>query len=284
MPAPVVFLVLSHHRPALVERLAGRLADTETAITVVHHEPKAARQPVLPAGGRALSVPGAISVQWGRMTLVDALVLSMRWIVDTVGDFSWIVVLSGQDYPLVSARRIEAELQASPADAFMRWEFVPPFPGRLSTPYQRASYRRHYWWRVPGTSRYVPLLRPSFYRDGVGMYGGSVWSTFGRRAVERILGQEAMRTYLRDRRLRRMLVPDESFFQTVLMNAPHGLDIVNDDRRFYRFLEAGGAPHAEVLTMGYLDELRQSRAHFARKFEEGASGELLDHLDELAAG
>jgi hypothetical protein len=45
---PVVFLALSHHKLPLLERLLGRLAETDAALTVVHHDAKAKERPRLP--------------------------------------------------------------------------------------------------------------------------------------------------------------------------------------------------------------------------------------------
>ncbi len=69
MDSVVAFLVLSHHKPRLVERLAGRLSDTRAAVTVVHHDAKSVDRPRLPPNGRAMFMPepvrsgGAISVR-----------------------------------------------------------------------------------------------------------------------------------------------------------------------------------------------------------------------------
>src|SRR3954464_6882082 len=97
---PVVFLVLSHRRPRQADRLLARLADTRSAVTVVHHDPKSDERPSLPSGGRAMFVPEPVPGQWATMTLVHAILHSLRWIRAEIPDFSWVVPVSGEDYPV----------------------------------------------------------------------------------------------------------------------------------------------------------------------------------------
>src|SRR5689334_10437806 len=108
-PGPVVFLILSHRRPRQIERLAERLTHTRSAITAVHHDAKSAERPVFPDGGRTVLVPEPKTVEWGRFSQVEAILHGMRWIRSAIPDFSWIVLISGEDYPAMSPIAIEAE-------------------------------------------------------------------------------------------------------------------------------------------------------------------------------
>jgi Core-2/I-Branching enzyme len=278
---PVVFLVLTHKWPRLVERLVDRLGDTEAAIAVVHHDAEIAERPSLPRGGRALLMPERNRVQWGDPSFIRAELRCLRWIRDEIPDFSWIVLITGQDYPARPARLIEAELLDTSADAMIHWEFVPPFPTRRSSDWQRGTSHRYFRHRVPFRHRFVPPARRPFVRDGVGIFAGSAWCNLGSRAVDVLLEDTPTNEYLRERRFARAHVPDEAYFQTALLNASLGLTLVNRHRRFYRFSKAGGAAHPDILTVRDLEAIRASDAHFARKVEEGASAELLDRLDQL---
>jgi Core-2/I-Branching enzyme len=279
---PVVFLVLSHHKLPLVERLLHRLAETHNAVSVVHHNATSATLPALPDNGRAMLIPDPLTCRWADISISKAILHSMQWIREEIPDFSWIVLVSGQDYPAMSPRSIESELLESQADAFIHWELVPPIASRRSTDWQRGTSHRYYWLRVPGTHRFVPVPLLRFYFDGVGVYAGQTWWNLGRRAVDRILDNPVLTGYLAERRFRSALAPDEAFFQTALLNSPADLHLVNSHRRFYRFPKTGGSAHPEVLTVRDLDAILASGAFFVRKVDEPASGELLDRLDEEA--
>jgi hypothetical protein len=273
---------MSYKEPALVERLIGRLQETDGAVTIVHHDPTGSDPPKLPPGARAALLPNPHSVRWATFDIVEALIKCMQWARRQVPDYSWLVPISGQDYPIMSPRAIEAELLASQADAYMRWEFTPPFARSHNSDWQQGTSHRYYWRVAPGTTRPIPWPRLRWYFDGVGVFAGSLWTTFGRRAVERVFADEQLLAHLR-KRFARPMAPSEGFFQTLLMNAPIGLSIVNDDRRFYDFPKTGGSGHPRILTLDRLDELLATNVQFARKVEQEASAPLLDALDELHA-
>jgi hypothetical protein len=279
MDSIVVFLVMSHHKPRLVERLLTRLAEADSAVTVVHHDPTSSESPSLAAAGRATFVPEPVNVRWGDLSAVAGTLKAIRWIIDEIPSTAWIVFLSGQDYPVISPRAVETELLASTVDAFLHWEPVPPVAARRSSDWQRGTSRRYYWHRIPGRFRPVPVPRLRFFFDGVGIFAGSQWWSLNRRAVERILEDSERTDYLLRHRFRSTMIPDEAFFQTALLNSPLDLTIVNDHRRFYRFLTNGGASHPKILTIEDLEEIVSSNAFFARKVDEVISEELLDALD-----
>ena len=225
-------------------------------------------------------VPEPVTVGWGDLSPVAATLQAIRWIVEEIPDTAWIVLLSGQDYPVMSPRSVEAELLASKADAFLHWEAVPPVAGRQSSDWQRGTSQRYYWHRIPRRFRPIPLPRLRFFIDGVGIFAGSQWWNLSRRAVDRILENSKLTQYLFRRRFRTTFSPDEAFFQTALLNSPLGLAIVNDHRRFYRFSPDGGSGHPDTLTIHDLEPILSSNAFFARKVDEVISDALMDALDE----
>jgi hypothetical protein len=279
----VVFLVLSHHQPSLVKRLVERLSDTGTALTVVHHDPRAPEPLSFNASARAMLIPHAASVDWGAMNTVTVTLACLRWIRREIPNVGYVALLSGQDYPVMSPRSVEAELLSTEVDAFIHWEIVPSKAGQMSSDWQRGASRRYYWHRVPGRFRPVPVPRLRRFFDQVPIFAGSQWWNLSRIALDRILDAEPRLEYLTRSRFKGTYLPDEAFFQTALLNAPVGLRIANDHRRFYRFPRTGGAGHPEILAIRDLDAILASNAFFARKMDELESRELLDRLDTLAA-
>jgi hypothetical protein len=80
------------------------------------------------------------------------------------------------------------------------------------------------------------------------------------------------------RHFRRVAVPSEEFFASVLLG-DRALTIERDHRRFAPFAHEG-APHPETLTEADLDRLIASGADFARKFDTEVDSGILDVLDE----
>ena len=75
-----------------------------------------------------------------------------------------------------------------------------------------------------------------------------------------------------------MFIPDELFFQTILVNSELRNRIVNDDLRYIRWSATGSGP--EVLLVDDFDRLRHTESLFARKFDQGADGRILDLIEE----
>jgi hypothetical protein len=72
-------------------------------------------------------------------------------------------------------------------------------------------------------------------------------------------------------------VPDESFFQTILINSRLADRIVNDDLRYIDWSEGRASPR--ILTSDDLDSLLASGDLFARKFDARVDERVLDMLD-----
>jgi Core-2/I-Branching enzyme len=71
--------------------------------------------------------------------------------------------------------------------------------------------------------------------------------------------------------------PDETFFQTVLLNSPLAATLVNDDLRYTDW--SLGGPSPKVLTIHDLERMLRSSALFARKFDPRIDTAVIDALD-----
>ena len=77
---------------------------------------------------------------------------------------------------------------------------------------------------------------------------------------------------------RRVFAPDELFFQTILVNSELRNRIVNDDLRYMRSTATGFGP--EVLRVNEFDRLRDTESLFARKFDQGIDGRVLELIEQ----
>ena len=276
---PVVVCVLSHRDPPLVHRLVRRVLEGEHTAVVVHHDPRGPAL-ALPRSDRLVTMPDPRPCDWGRLDLA-------RVSVDVLGaaracfpDLSWVLLVSGQDYPCRHMRDIESELLASPHDAFVRWFPVPLSAGGDEHPWQARTRQRYYRrLRLPFSARHIPFpRRPPLGEDG-GLYVGDQWYNLGAAAVEHVLERRALRDRL-ERYLRWCSTPDEALLPTLLLSGTRHLDVVNDRRRFIDW--SGAHKHPRVLDESDLPAVERSTDFFARKVELGTSGALLDRLDAVA--
>jgi hypothetical protein len=301
----VAYVVLSHRNPGQVLRLVRALREGPGARVVVRHDQSRSRlaaADVEAAGGDL--VEDDMELEWGGWSQLELIVACLRHAGELEPD--WTLVLSGQDYPLRPLHEIEAGLAACEADARLgsvREIATRPGAGGDEEFFLRCAYR-HY--RRPAALPHLPrALRPLVYvrdlpplvglrrpsslgrdlqgpllrgpsgRGRLHLYSSADWLTLGSRALAIVLDAHQNARFRRF--FRRVAVPSESFFATVLLNQPE-LTIERDNRRFASFA-APGAPHPDTLAAADLDRALASGADFARKFDAAVDARPLDLLD-----
>lgn len=116
----VVYLIIAHTNAGQVARLAGAILGASPAGEVIVLNAAAAAPPDLgpwAASGRAQVLPYQRQVYWGDYSLVAKVLHGLRLAV--ARGLDWLVLLSGQDYPLRPLAGLEAELAATGYDAFI---------------------------------------------------------------------------------------------------------------------------------------------------------------------
>jgi Core-2/I-Branching enzyme len=287
----VVYVVLSHRNPEQVVRLVRVLREGPSSRVLVRHDPrgeKLAKEQIEAAGGEPLE--DRLKVRWGGWSQLKLILACLREAAER-HDPDWTLILSGQDYPLRPLADIEADLDASPADARLgdvrRVETRRPAAGDDEF-FLRCRYRHYARPRVFPSSLPRSLRPLAYARDlppliGVRrtvpapltFFASADWVTLGRAGVRAVLGASEHRRLMRH--FRRVAVPSESFFASVLVGDP-SLIVERDSRRFASF--AHGAAHPDTLTSNDFDRLLASGADFARKFDATAEPRVLDMLDE----
>jgi hypothetical protein len=286
----VAYVVLSHRNPQQVLRLVRALREGRDGRVLVRHDRSVSRlgaAAVEAAGGEAIEDP--TEFEWGGWSQLERILTSLR-AAAARHDPDWVLLLSGQDYPLRPLADIEADLGRSGVDG--RIGSVRAVERRRPATddefFLRCRYR-HY--TRPRALPHLPrALRPLVYvrdlpsRVGVrrlaapplALHVSADWLTLGRRALAAVLAAADDRRLVRY--FRRVAVPSESFFASVLLDDP-SLTIARDHRRFASF-SAPGAPHPDTLTGADLERILAAPADFARKFDAEVDSRVLDLLDE----
>lgn len=305
-----VYLILAHSRPRQLRRLVEVLRTESPACSVVVHWDAGAPPLDLAGLDDVHLVADPADVEWGGYGILDATLRGLRAARERI-DFDWLVLLSGQDYPIAAPAEFEAALARSGADALLDrgrvverrppWRRADPDPERLVRRYWFA-YRSLPPERVPravrraalALDRRQPLISVQPTPAGLPWYvgrrrartpfgpampcrKGANWFSLSSRAVDRVLEATAPGSAL-VRHYRRTILPDESLVQTLLC-ADGELVVRQDESRYVRW-GAEGSPHPDVLTTADLPAMLASGRHFARKFAEEVDAEVLDRIDE----
>ena len=286
----LAYVILAHREPARLARLAGRLLENGDH-AVVHVDRKAPLAPFEEAlapylrTGRLQMARRRVKAHWADYSLVDATLAIVEQALEEFS-FTHVVLLSGDAYPLASARTLRAFFDLAKERSFM-FHSDGSDGVRPST---REGNLRWYWngdlrrmtyrhYRVLGRqvhlpNRYVPsfprLAPPSDLR----LYQGSQWWALSRDAA-----RYAVETFIRRPELRRFFrrtqAPDEFALHTVLGNSPLLPTLVNDDLHYVHW----DGWHPRPLTMPDLTPITASDKLFARKVDDRR---LLDELDKLS--
>jgi hypothetical protein len=246
----------------------------------------------------------------GRFGLVDSYMSALRWLQRQGKPYDWVVLLSGQDYPIRPLSAFRETLTRSPVDGYFYF-FDPLDPraaacGRMAWPANEAQDRYFYRYgslmddisvagrialKLPKmalalTQRY--RINTSFglavgrrakampFCDRLRLYAGSYWHIIRRECAETLVRFADENPDVVDY-FRHVVLPDEAFIQTVLVNTKT-FRLSPDDLRYYDFSHSR---HGNSKTLGPTDLAAAfaSQCFFARKFDTAAHPEILDDLD-----
>lgn len=284
----IAYLILAHAQPEQLGRLAARLAAPGVRLYLhidantpddIHHQMQSvvARVPV-----QAVWVDRQ-PCRWGGFSLVQA---TLRLLRSALADgCDWMVLLSGQDYPLQTHETIVSRLASGPA-GFIDLRDIRQFDTRY-------RYEAFHFEALNGTSadRLLQKLQRQLNRMGLRrrlphpikqVHAGSQWWMLGAPACRWLLefcnSHPGVMAFFR-----RTLVPDEMFFQTLLAHSPLACKLSHDPLRQIVWDEGSWSPR--TFAENDLPTLLTSPALFARKFApDGKVATLVDAARRIVPG
>jgi hypothetical protein len=265
------YSLLVHRNPAQVCRLLDAIYAPEHAYAI-HVDGRVSSEVLPPLKSWAAAKPNvvfteSISCHYGTWSLVQAELNMAAELRRMSLDWTHLINLSGQDFPLAAQREVRAFLDNHPRASFMLK--IDPYERWSAT--VSARYRDvNLMWR--GKMRHLPIRRPGAPR--VLWFGSSQWKILSREAVDHLLDDPFARS-LRGA-FRFGLVPDETYVPTVLFNSNLATSIVPDYKRYIDWDVPIGP---KVLRMDDFDKMLDSGALFARKVDLDVDDELVRRLE-----
>jgi hypothetical protein len=225
--------------------------------------------------------------------------------------FDWLILLTGQDYPLKSNNQIAKVLEENEGKIFMTyedyrippdkswqtsgtdrihyWHFILTTHFRLVLPpqltastYLRSKILKIKWLRLVSSLYtsllfWVPIEERVFLKDFNVFLGSASWC-LPRNCVEYI--QNFIQTnpaYVNY--FKYVEIPDELFFQTIVLNSPFKDKVVNDNL-FYIDWQNPNPKGPRVFVKDDFNRLANTSDLFGRKFDSTRDAEILDMIDE----
>jgi len=215
---------------------------------------------------------------WGGFGHVAATLEGINVLSHSRSDFDYAVLLTGQDYPIKSPSQIAAFFQEHQGKLFLDNFSLP------SDEWTNGGMDRVRFWylrlfqrpvRFPPAPSPLPRRTPP---KGLKLFGGSSYWCLTRECVEYV-SQFVSERHNVVRYFRYVDVPDELFFQTIVMNSPFRDAVINDNLRYIDWKDPDAGSPA-VLTKADFPALATSSKLFARKFDIGVDARVLDLIDE----
>jgi hypothetical protein len=297
----------------------GRLVDTlnkgcPDSLIVITHSGSRDGLAELTRNHRISHVLPAVAGR-GQFGLVDSYLSALRWLRRQSLSYDWIVLLSGQDYPIRPLAEFSETLERSQDDGYF-YHFEPLDVGGASDgpiAWSRAEAIDRYFFRYAcvkddlSTAQRALLriprqalalthkyrLNTSFglrvgrragatpFSPDFRLYGGNYWHTIRRECAEAVLDFVDENPNVVDH-FRHVVLPDESFIPTVLLNAKK-FRISASDLRYFDFSNSH-LGHSKILGPADLEPVFASKCYFGRKFDATAHPTILDILDAKVLG
>jgi len=264
----IVYIILAHRFPKQLARLVSRL-DAPSVTFLVHidgNTDDATHGEMVNAmlGHYNLFFLPRHRCSWSGWGIVQATLEGLEQVIRSGLSPDYVVLLSGQDYPLRSPAEIELFFAAHCGTSFIGVRQLPD-----------------YTWNWHGS---LDRFRGQSLPAGMKPFGGSQWWALRGDCAAYIKGvadgdRDLMRLF------ERVGVPDEHFFQTVIANSPFRDRLSRTDTRAVQGVTYNdwerGSP--KVLGVEDFERLIASHALFARKFDMAQDSAILDMIDAYVA-
>jgi hypothetical protein len=277
------YLILAHKNLAQVDRLIDNLMGDHTYV-YIHIDKRVPAEQIrkyrFASQNRVKVIRNRVAVYWGGFSMVKA-TLSLMKAASAEGRPGYYTLLSGQDFPLQSNESIRSFFQENEGKEFMNY-WRMPYKGWVNGGLDRIKY----YWFVDKIGMYNSDLFCRFQRENnmerayfkdYPPHGGSQWWCLSLDCVRYMLDFIERHPSVPEF-FEMTLIPDESFFSTILLNSPFRENVVNDNLRYIVF--EGGKPHPNLLGENDFSRLMESGKLWARKFDETHDHTILDRIEE----
>jgi len=222
-------------------------------------------------------------INWGGFNMIEAtLALILEVLNFNKFKFERLSLHSGMDFPLKDNEEIENFFKENKEKQYIEFFKLPNSENWFGN---GGLDRVNYYWFIDdlGFTESYKLVRAQIMADahknhpeGIKrIYGGSQWFTITSECARYIID------YLNENSgiyhyFKYSYIPDEMFFQTILLNSKFKKQIVNDNLRMIDW--PTGSKHPKIFETKDLNKIEESVKLFARKFDENVDSQIIQYL------
>jgi hypothetical protein len=279
----LAYILLAHTAPRQLCRLVDRL-DGDHALFLIHIDRRAPEgifagvERGLGSNPRVTFIPRRPSRRT-TFGLVEAPLDALKTLIRRHDSFDYVILLTGQDYPIKPQGALLRHLDDNPDLCFLH--SFPIEDPILSEWPAEATFRYKNWHLGFGNPRWSIPLNRRLPGDRV-PFGGSMYWALSRSAVTYVIDVIEREPQL-VKFFKHTFVPDEMFFQTILMNSPlrdRVTSLKAPDCYGLHYIDWHlNQEHPRTLGITDLPKLHATPAFFARKFDSSADELVLERID-----
>lgn len=269
----IAYLILVHRLPNQFKRMFSAIYDPENHY-LINIDKKSSEKTILDIRSFLSSYTNVFiiigeNITWGGYSMVQAELDGINFLLNLNVEWDYFINLSGQDYPLKSQKIIRQFLTSNNGNSYLKFadqkKFRPDTMNRLENHFEELDDK------IDLTSKNRPYLK------NVTPYIGGQWMILTRSCCEFLCNSSEVKKF-EDYYLN-TLIPDESFFQTVLMNTSFTGILINDDKRAIIWIPDGDIKlRPKTFTNDDYNFLKIGENLFARKFDDNIDNIIIDKL------
>ncbi len=298
----VCYLIMSHKNPEQIYRLIRTIKTlSPNSYILLSHNPTDCSLDL-----SVLKEFSGVHVQFataerGDFSLIQKYFSAINWLFSNNIDFNWLINLSGQDYPTQPLSELELLLSTTQYDGFLQFfNVLSPEShwsireGSIRYFYQYKKFSLPKWiTSILKFTKIVNYLQPFFridfsyglrvgtkvksiFNDEFICHGGAFWYILSRKSVQYLNNFYQSNSHIVEY-YKYVLLPDESFIQTVLVNSQN-FNLSNECKHFSNFNNSSYGHPAILIKNDYQDIIK--KCYFARKFDMEVDSKILDILDK----
>jgi Core-2/I-Branching enzyme len=288
----IAYLVFAYKNPQLIKRQI-QLLSSENSAFFIHIDKKSDLHDFAAIqGDNVFFSECRIPVYWAEFSGVRAIMFLIQKALESSGQYEYLFLLSGSEYPLRSRCYIERFLEANKGSEFIRLIKVPG-PGKPLSRITTVRYESDKPLRRFASRAFAKIgLAQRDYQKYLGQlepYSGRTWWALTRNACEYILRfaelNPQVTTFFKD-----TFAPEESFVHTILGNSDFRPRVRGN--LVYEDWSVAGSHPALISDkhIAFFESNKEvfdlyegpSELLFARKFSDDAL-ELLSRIDQMVA-
>lgn len=269
----IAYLILVHRLPNQFKRMFSAIYDPENHY-LINIDKKSSEKTILDIRSFLSSYTNVFiiigeNITWGGYSMVQAELDGINFLLNLNVEWDYFINLSGQDYPLKSQKIIRQFLTSNNGNSYLKFadqkKFRPDTMNRLENHFEELDDK------IDLTAKNRPYLK------NVTPYIGGQWMILTRSCCEFLCNSSEVKKF-EDYYLN-TLIPDESFFQTVLMNTSFTGILINDDKRAIIWIPDGDIKlRPKTFTNDDYNFLKIGENLFARKFDDNIDNIIIDKL------